>query len=1189
MKKWLIFAAICLGVLAICALIWFVFPLVAIADVRPFASVWLRLALVLLTLTIFSGVYALKYYRGRKASAALAAEIAKTEPSETDSDAKQLADKMADALKTLKTSSRAKGDFLYELPWYIIIGPPGAGKTTALLNSGLKFAVTGAKDRKPISGVGGTRYCDWWFTEDAVLIDTAGRYTTQDSDAGSDRKSWLSFLDLLKKNRPLQPINGVMIGISLADLMTLPEAELASHCIAVRKRLSELHDRLAVDFPVYVIFTKADLVNGFNEFFGSLGEQRRRMVWGATFKVKNKAENKVSEAGDEFDLLMDRLNQEMADRLQEEGDPLSRARIFGFPSQMAVVKPAVINFLNQIFEPTRYQTDIPLRGFYFTSGTQEGTPIDRLLGAMSGAFQNAAPQPAMSGRGKSYFLGDLLTKVIFGEAGWVSTNRSAQQRSRALAYAGYGAVALVTVAMLGLWGLSYFYNTQLISATDRGVIKYVQAAKDVLIEDPVSDTDFVKPMSLLDMLLYLPAGYATRDTPEEPVGTLGLSQKDTLLAASTVAYQTALDRMLRSRLVLYVEKQLEANQDNPIFLYEALKVYLMLGRYEGAPIDKELIVSWMSNQWDATQGAANVKARTEFLGHVENMLALDNGGGVDVPLNGPLVEQAQRIIARMSIADRAYLLLKSEASSEDGGDWNAVEAGGPETRTVFETQDGTELESVKVARFYTYFGFHELFLGKMNDVADQLEDERWVLGKLGEQTAITAQVKSLGPDLVQTYTADFIKAWTGALDKLRLKPLSADKADYAILDALTGPTSPLEGLLHSVSTQTKLTAEPAVPQSEEGNTAVDAATEVLKKKLQSKATGMARIGLDIARKSELRAGAAAPRSQLPGVEIENHFRAFHEMVDGELNQRPIDQLLDNLRGIRQNLIEAKADGESAASSAQVVAKFVLTLKTQNANRLPPPFDAMIQAAAQEFEGDAANATISELTAALKGSVTQKCELAVKNRFPFAPKSKREVPWQDFAAVFGQGGVLDEFFATKLESLVDQTGSDWVWKNTTRLGRELSPATLKSFQNAAKIRAAFFPQGGNVPNVILTITPGNFHEEATGAIFEINGTKLETTMVPESKDFNWPGGSLADGSASVTILPVLDDGISTIGEKGPWAFYKLIDRGSPKKRGDSILLNYVIGGRYVTYQVKVGSLANPFALPELQRFTCPKGF
>ena len=73
-----------------------------------------------------------------------------------------------------------------------------------------------------VQGVGGTRYCDWWFTDEAVLIDTAGRYTTQDSDAKADRRSWLAFLDMLSQNRPRQPINGVIVAISIADVLNLP-------------------------------------------------------------------------------------------------------------------------------------------------------------------------------------------------------------------------------------------------------------------------------------------------------------------------------------------------------------------------------------------------------------------------------------------------------------------------------------------------------------------------------------------------------------------------------------------------------------------------------------------------------------------------------------------------------------------------------------------------------------------------------------------------------------------------------------------------------------------------------------------------------------------------------------------------------------------------------------------------------
>src|SRR5207302_8078863 len=183
MKKWLVFAASLIGIAALCALIWFVFPIIAFADVRPFENDWLRLALILFVLAVFSAYYAYKLYRRHKSAQAIEAAMTESEPAQPDSDAPVLAERMGDALLTLKQSHKARGDFLYDLPWYMIIGPPGAGKTTALLNSGLKFPLAQGSGKGPIAAVGGTRYCDWWFTEEAVLIDTAGRYTTQDSDA----------------------------------------------------------------------------------------------------------------------------------------------------------------------------------------------------------------------------------------------------------------------------------------------------------------------------------------------------------------------------------------------------------------------------------------------------------------------------------------------------------------------------------------------------------------------------------------------------------------------------------------------------------------------------------------------------------------------------------------------------------------------------------------------------------------------------------------------------------------------------------------------------------------------------------------------------------------------------------------------------------------------------------------------
>ena len=135
-------------------------------------------------------------------------------------------------------------------------------------------------------------------------------------------------------------------------------------------------------FPVYFVLTKMDLVAGFTEFFGDLTPEQRAMVWGMTFKPKNRAENMVGAFAQEFDDLMMALSDQTTDRLQMEPDARARSRIFGFPMQMASLKQPLNDFLVKVFEPSRYQSETALRGVYFTSGTQEGTPIDRVLGAL---------------------------------------------------------------------------------------------------------------------------------------------------------------------------------------------------------------------------------------------------------------------------------------------------------------------------------------------------------------------------------------------------------------------------------------------------------------------------------------------------------------------------------------------------------------------------------------------------------------------------------------------------------------------------------------------------------------------------------------------------------------------------------------------------------------------------------------
>ena len=132
-------------------------------------------------------------------------------------------------------------------------------------------------------GVGGTRNCDWWFTDEAVFLDTAGRYTTQDSDAASDSEGWKEFLALLAKYRKRRPVNGIILTISAQDLLTQGDAGREAHVEAARRRLDEFTRELHIQLPVYVMVTKCDMVAGFTEYFDDLTQEERAQVWGVTF------------------------------------------------------------------------------------------------------------------------------------------------------------------------------------------------------------------------------------------------------------------------------------------------------------------------------------------------------------------------------------------------------------------------------------------------------------------------------------------------------------------------------------------------------------------------------------------------------------------------------------------------------------------------------------------------------------------------------------------------------------------------------------------------------------------------------------------------------------------------------------------------------------------------------------------
>jgi type VI secretion system protein ImpL len=1141
------------GLTSIAALIYLGGPFIAIGNWYPLQNYIVREICIVVLVAIIAGLGSLRFYRRRKEAKALADGV--SEPAKPESDEAVLKDRMKDALATLKAASGGKKDFLYDLPWYLLIGPPGSGKTTALVNSGLKFPLSRGASPAAVAGVGGTRYCDWWFTEEAVLIDTAGRYTTQDSDAKADKASWVAFLDTLKKNRRRQPINGVIVAISLEDLMTLSAADLAAHASAIRARLLELHTRLKVNFPVYALFTKADLIAGFVEFFAYLDERPRRQVWGATFQTADRTRNMVGEVPVEYDALLERLSEETIDRLQDEPAPNTRVLLFGFPAQMARLKQSVHDFLNQIFEPTRYHANALLRGFYFTSGTQQGTPIDRLIGALVKSFgAEELSASSYSGQGKSYFLHDLILKVIIGEAAWVSTDRAAVRRALILKVAALSTIAALVIGATAAWLTSYGRNSALIEQTDTGEKRYAADAGAYLHETIIGDRDLHKVLPLLHQLRHLPSGFATRDDATPLAASFGLSQRDRLQSASENAYRLGLERMLRPRLIFRLEEQMDGKIDDPAFIYEALKVYMMLGGQQ--PPERDLILSWMRQDWadNLYPGPGNTAGRKELEDHLVALLDLESGEPL-FDLNGRLIESGQKTLARLSVAQRAYALLKSQARTA-AGDWSPALKGGADVATVFDAAGG--LDSVRVPSFFTRTGFNDAFLGRLADIADRIKRDRWVLGTAGEQAALSAQYDNLPDALLELYTKDFIAAWTDALGKLQLKPLTADKPRYVALNAISAPTSPLRQLIASIDAETRLSGDPPAGKADDKRPAEPGGAK-----------------LTVLFKSNSRPGAA----------IEAAFAQYRAVLEGDATRKPIDEVIGNLNQIAQNLILAATNPAQASQANMVLQNEVAGLRN-NAGRLPQPFDRLLGEAAGQFEKDVSAAKAGQLMVLIRDQIYPVCQRTIADRYPFAKASKNDVPLADFAKLFSPNGLMDRFFTLNLAPYADTSGERWTWRQSSGVDPALSPATLREFQRAAEIRDAFFQGGGNAPMVSLSVTPPTLTGPGTSVRMDIGGTSVATpAATDEPVTVQWPGAS-----TRAIITAAVDERAppSIIDRTGPWSMFRLFEAGSLTAKADSATASFIVGGHELRYRLSSASLRNPLNFAPVREFHCPGG-
>ncbi len=1175
-------------ILSVC--IWYYSPYLGFGTFRPFDLPAARiLAIIILWLIVVTWLlirFLVRRGRTKKLERDIVQAIPETgaESEAVKAEMAEMRDKLREAMTKLRKSKTGRRS-LYELPWYVMIGPPGAGKTTAIVNSGLQFPLADEFGKTAIGGVGGTRNCDWWFTDDAVLIDTAGRYTTQESDQDSDNAGWLGFLGLLKKHRKRQPINGAMIAISLSDLSMQDETTQKGHARAVRRRLHELREKLGVRFPVYVLFTKADMIAGFSEYFDSLGKDDREQVWGFTLPLDDtkKEASPIALFDDEFASLLGQLNANLLERMQHETDHQRRSLIAGFPSQVASMRAVARAFLAEAFQDNRFEARHQLRGVYFTSGTQEGTPIDRLMMGMARTF-GIGRQAIGSGRGtgRSFFLTRLFNEVIFPEAGLVSADDKVERRYRWTKRGAIAATILFAGTAAGLWTRSYFANQQLMADVDTGIAQY-QALAAQIPGNPIGDTDLPSIVDALNTLRDLPINPIpvlvdeTRPDPGDPATamTWGLYQGDILANQAGQTYRAALNQHLLPRVILRVEEQIQGNINNGDLLYEGLKVYLMMGLM--GPMDSDLIMDWMQIDWEVSYpGDDRKQLRDDLAFHLRALL---NQPMQTVELNGALVDQVQGILAELPLAERVYAGIINSGAAQALPEWRLTEVGGPAVARALVRSSGKQLAD-GIEGIFTYDGFNSVFKEEAIGVAERIQRDSWVLGPRGEAAQTEDALAALTRDVLDLYYTDFINRYDGILGDIDIIPLESLSHAVEVTNILSGPTSPIVNILMAVDHQTALTRTDAVVDG--GQLGTDVGEQLLDDQLDS-VTIRQRMLLEALRRNAEASGGPPPPE--PGSYVEERFGWLHTLVQ-RVEEQPsqLDLLMISLTEVYQELNRMSFGGSdsNAATGGAALLRF-----QESASRIEGPLARWSTQIVTGGAGITADGTRAGINAAWQANVLPFCTQAIEARYPFDRSAPADVGMADFQKLFGPGGLIDTFYTENLIDLIDTRARPWVWKpvNTADLG--ISAAVLAQFQAAAEIKEAFFAPGPG-PGITFQITPYSLDPNAQSATLIIDGQQLDyfqNSGQPLPTAINWPGEL---GLARVAIGPAVDGTENIWTKEGPWGWFRLLDAAQirPTNVSDRQRLIFNIGGRIVMFDLQSGSVINPFALAALSDFSCP---
>lgn len=1078
---------------------------------------------------------------------------------------------------------------LYEMPWYMVIGNPAAGKSSAIYNSGLKFPFEETHQNAVSSGLSGTRNCDWFFSTEGVLLDTAGRYSVYQED----HSEWIGFLNLLKKNRSKAPINGLIVTVSIAELVSQSPEKSLKLAKNLRARIQDLTERLEIFAPVYLVFSKMDLIAGFTEFFDCYEQEEFDQVWGATLPYNpDSSENAADLFEKHYNILYDGLKSVSTTHLSRRHAQNISPSVMTFPLEFKTLKPALKTFIGTLFEENPYQFKPVFRGFYFTSALQEGVIESPMTEQIAQDYrltkipnsEHGIPKNSVS-QNHGYFLKGLFSDVILKDKNLVKQHiNPTKKRQR---YLSFIAALLGVSIILGLWVWSYRNNQQLIADVQADLNKVVQ----------MEQTSGQNLSTQLDALLVLQQRLQQLDDFNEsrPLKFgFGLYQgnelreklkteylkgvKQIVLEPSQQNIAQFLQRVKANEATLRAnhvnvevqqaaakpQQNLEPNDTNPQDAYNALKAYLMLSNkeyMEASHLSDQVTRFWRS--WlDANRGQM---PRGEMIQKAEQILTYSMTLANDpkfpvLSSDAQLVDQSRNVLLTvmkgMPARDRVYNEIKMRGAVR----FPAVTT----AQIVGEANRTVVLGSYALPGIFTQKAWSEYVEKAIDDAANSpTESKDWVLNSnQSDDLTFSGSPDQIRRQLTELYKKEYIAEWRKFLGAIYYAKTPDFEQQRKAIDLLGEPqNSPIRILVERTAKETSwdnpvVQAELAAPQK--------GFVAWFKRKV------LRQDAADVAERAA---------TQAQGI-ISKEFNVFYQLVrkrDDQQNKSLLDEYLENLGQVRSKFNDLKNAGDIGPNSMALV-KQTLNEQTSVFNTTQKFVDEKLTVGLNEMDHKMVQKLfVSPLTQSF-GSLIVPTQDEINKLWtmqayqPFNQNLSKKVPFNSSASIqatsgeigqiFGETGSIANFVKETLGPFVIIRGYTLTSKTWKDQGIILNPQFVMNFQRyVAPLNGVATGLPQNAPAAPAAANQSNFqfypipNPQLLSYTIDIDGQRLVfENGIQQWVNFVWPNAGAIPG-ARITAIDLEGKTHTIFDAPGEYGINKLIDSSSRTEQNGVIQMSW----------------------------------